>query len=182
MTLCTGFAHALACGCKLAVTAACSTWLVGLAVCRMCSWSDLPTFANNTTHARARAQEVEVLRQQVSNYDKSKLTLQLTKQRLAQADKQFKNLEWEKEVLSQRFTKVERERDDLYARFEASVYELQQKAGLKGVLLERKLEAAYEVLEKKESQLAEILVASNLDAPTLQNVRCSPCSVCKRHV
>ena len=112
-----------------------------------------------------------MLRQQVSNYDKNKMTLQLTKQRLAQADKQFKNLEWEKEVLSQRFSKVENERDDLYARFEASVFELQQKAGLKGVLLERKLEAAYEVLEKKESQLAEILAASNLDAPTLQNVR-----------
>ena len=116
-------------------------------------------------------QEVEVLRQQVSNYDKNKLTLQLTKQRLVQADKQFKNLEWEKEVLAQRFAKVEAERDELYSRFEASIFELQQKTGLKGALLARKLEAAYEVLEKKESQLAEILAASNLDAPTLQNVR-----------
>ena len=116
-------------------------------------------------------QEVESLRQQVSNYDKNKMTLQLTKQRLVQADKQFKNLEWEKEVLSQRFAKVEAERNELYERFEASIFELQQKTGLRGALLERKLEAAYEVLEKKESQLAEILAASNLDAPTLQNVR-----------
>jgi growth arrest-specific protein 8 len=112
-----------------------------------------------------------VLRQQVSNYDKDKMTLQLTKQRLLQADKQFKNLEWEKEVLSQRFIKMEKERDELYARFESSIFELQQKTGLKGVLLEKKLEAAYEVLEKKESQLAEVLAASNLDASTLQNVR-----------
>ena len=36
--------------------------------------------------------EVEVLRQQVSNYEKDKLTLQLTKQRLLQAEKQFKNV------------------------------------------------------------------------------------------
>jgi growth arrest-specific protein 8 len=116
-------------------------------------------------------QEVEVLRQQVANYEKDKMTLQLTKQRLLHSDKQFKNLEWEKEVLSQRFAKVEKERDDLYHRFESAVLELQQKSGLKGILLERKLEAAHEVIEKKESMLAEVLAASHLDGPTLQNVR-----------
>ena len=77
-------------------------------------------------------------------------------------------------MLAQRFAKVEAERNELYERFEASIFELQQKTGLRGALLERKLEAAYEVLEKKESQLAEILAASNLDAPTLQNVRTCP--------
>ena len=125
-------------------------------------------------------QEVEVLRQQVSNYEKDKMTLQLTKQRLVQADKQFKNLEWEKEVLAQRFSKMEKERDELYARFESSIFELQQKTGLKGVLLEKKLEAAYEVLEKKEAQLAEVLAASNLDPGTLANVRL--CSRSDLHV
>lgn len=131
--------------------------------------------------ARAAVQEVEVLRQQVANYEKDKTTLTLTKQRLVQADKQFKNLEWEKEVLSQRFGKVEAERNDLYKRFEASVLELQQKTGLKGLLLERKLEAAHEALEKKESQLAEVLAASNLDGTALQNVRARPswpCAAC----
>ena len=123
-------------------------------------------------------QEVEVLRQQVSNYEKDKLTLQLTKQRLLQAEKQFKNLEWEKEVLQQRFVKIEKERDELYARFESSIFELQQKLGLKGMLLERKVEAMHEQLEKKEAQLAEVLAASNLDPQTLQQVRNIVCSGC----
>jgi len=113
---------------------------------------------------------VENLRQQVSSYEKDKMTLQLTKQRLLQADKQFKNLEWEKEVLQQRFGKIETERDELYARFEASIYEMQQKMGLKGLLLERKVEALHEALEKKEAQLSEVLAASNLDTPTLNQV------------
>lgn len=62
------------------------------------------------------------------------------------------------------------ERDELYAKFEQSIYDVQQKTGLKGLILERKLEALSEELEKKEAQLAEVLAASNLDAGTLQQV------------
>jgi growth arrest-specific protein 8 len=111
------------------------------------------------------------LRQQLSNYDKDKVTLQLTKQRLLHADKQLKNLEWEKEVLSQRFTKVEAERNELFAKFESSVQEVQQKTGLKKMLLEKKVEALNEALEKKRTQLAEVLVAANMDSGSLSNVR-----------
>eukprot|EP00798_Chlamydomonas_sp_ICE-L_P007219 gene7219-326_t len=101
--------------------------------------------------------EVEVLRQQLGNYDKDKLSLAQTKN----------------EVLQQRFTKVAAERDELYAKFEASIYDVQQKTGLKGLLLERRLEAVAEQLEMKEAQLAEVLTAANLDPNTLKaiNVR-----------
>lgn len=47
---------------------------------------------------------------------------------------------------------------------------MQQKTGLKGMILERKLEALSDELEKKEAQLAEVLAASNLDPSTLQQV------------
>ncbi|CAG9463844.1 unnamed protein product [Pedinophyceae sp. YPF-701] len=114
--------------------------------------------------------EVDTLRHQVVNYEKDKMTLSQTKARLLQADKKLKNLEWENEVLQQRFAEVQRERDDLYDRFERSIYDVQQKAGLRSMLLERKLEAMSEQLEKKESQLAEVLAASNLDPATLQKV------------
>lgn len=43
-----------------------------------------------------------------------------------------------------------------------------QKTGLKGTLLERRLEAMSEALEMKEAQLAEVLTAANLDPSTLQ--------------
>ena len=87
--------------------------------------------------------------------------------RLLNAERQIKNLEWESEVLQQRFTKVQGERDELYEKFEASVYDVQQKTGLKGMLLERRLEAVAEQLEVKEAQLAEVLTAANLDPNTL---------------
>lgn len=84
------------------------------------------------------------------------------------SEKQVKNLEWESEVLQQRFTKVQSERDELYDKFESSIYEVAQKTGLKGTLLERRLEAMSEALEMKEAQLAEVLTAANLDPGTLQ--------------
>jgi hypothetical protein len=40
-----------------------------------------------------------------------------------------KNLEWEAEVLAQRFAAVQGERDSLYEKFEASVYDVAQKTG-----------------------------------------------------
>ena len=75
------------------------------------------------------------------------------------------------EVMEQRFGQVQKERDELYGKFEASIYDVQQKSGLKNLLLERKLSTLGEQLEKKEAQLGEVLAASNLDPGTLSQVR-----------
>uniref|UniRef100_A0A7S0URD1 Growth arrest-specific protein 8 domain-containing protein n=1 Tax=Polytomella parva TaxID=51329 RepID=A0A7S0URD1_9CHLO len=114
--------------------------------------------------------EVETLRQHLANYEKDKLSLQQTKARLATAEKMVKNLEWENEVLGQRFSKIQTERDDLYERFESSVYDVQQKTGLKSMLLEKKLETLQDAYELKEAQLAEVLTAANLDPGTLASI------------
>mmetsp|Transcript_4352 Transcript_4352/g.15055 ORF Transcript_4352/g.15055 Transcript_4352/m.15055 type:complete len:470 (+) Transcript_4352:14-1423(+) len=114
--------------------------------------------------------EVDELRKQLANYDKDKLSLQQTKARLLDTEKALKNLEWEHEVFEQRFEQVQGERDELYEKFESSIFDVQQKSGLKNLMLERKLEAMGEQLEKKEAQLGEVLSASNLDPATLQQV------------
>lgn len=44
---------------------------------------------------------------------------------------------------------IQKERDDLYNKFVSSIYEVQQKSGLKNMLLERKLETLSEALESK---------------------------------
>jgi hypothetical protein len=44
---------------------------------------------------------------------------------------------------------VQKERDDLYNKFVSSIYEVQQKSGLKNMLLEKKLETLSEALESK---------------------------------
>ena len=114
--------------------------------------------------------EVDDLRRQLASYEKDKASLTATKKRLADSEKSLKNLEWEHEVQTQRFAKVEKERDELYGKFERAIFEVQQKSGLKNLVLERKLEAVGDALEKKEAQLGEVLSASNLDPGTLAQV------------
>ena len=44
---------------------------------------------------------------------------------------------------------VQRERDELYDRFVKAIHEVQQKSGLKNILLEKKLSTLADALEKK---------------------------------
>merc|ERR1711871_1519994 len=74
----------------------------------------------------------------------------------------MKSLQWEHEVLLQRYGSLEKERDELYDKFQSSVYEVQQKSGFKNLLLEKQLSGIGEALEKKEAQLNEVLVNENL--------------------
>ncbi|XP_043937672.1 dynein regulatory complex subunit 4 isoform X2 [Protopterus annectens] len=111
--------------------------------------------------------EVAELQRQLANYEKDKASLANTKARLKVTDKEYKDLKWEHEVLEQRFVKVQVERDELYQKFVKSIHEVQQKSGFKNLLLERKLQALTDTLEKKEAQLNEVLSASNLDPSAL---------------
>ena len=48
-----------------------------------------------------------------------------------------------------------------------AIHEVQQKSNFKNLLLEKKLSALADTLEKKEAQLNEVLSASNLDPTAL---------------
>jgi len=50
------------------------------------------------------------------------------------------------------------------------VHEVQQKSNFKNLLLEKKLGAFADMLEKKEAQFNEVLAASNLDPAALSAV------------
>lgn len=112
-------------------------------------------------------EEVDELRKQLANYEKDKQSLASCKARLRVLDEEHKALQWEHEVLEQRFEKTQNERDELYRKFIKAIQEVQQKANFKNLLLEKKLGALADTLEKKEAQLNEVLSASNLDPTAL---------------
>ena len=114
--------------------------------------------------------ENETLKHALANYEKDKVSLIHTKARLQDTEKQLRNLEWEHEVFEQKFHEVERERDDLYQKFEHSIYDVQQKSGLKSAMLEKKVEIMQEEIEKKDAQIGQVLAASNLDPATVAQV------------
>ncbi|XP_056621939.1 dynein regulatory complex subunit 4 isoform X1 [Triplophysa dalaica] len=114
-------------------------------------------------------EEVTELQKQLTNYERDKSTLARMRAYVKVSDKEMKALKWEHEVLEQRFTTVQLERDELYTKFTKAILDVQQKTGFKNLLLERKLSALNDTLEKKEAHLSEVLAASNLD-PTALNV------------
>ncbi|XP_072135862.1 dynein regulatory complex subunit 4 [Mobula birostris] len=112
-------------------------------------------------------EEVARLTKLLANYEQDKGFLTRARAKLKMLDKEMKQFRWEYEVLEQRFCKVQEERDQLYNKFEKAIQEVQQKTGLKNIILEQKLNVLSDCLEKKEAQLNEVLAASNLDPTAL---------------
>lgn len=112
-------------------------------------------------------EEVQELQKQLANYEKDKTSLASAKARLKVRLEELRKLEWEHEVLKQRFEQTQSERDELYGKFVKAIHEVQQKSNFKNLLLEKKLTALADTLEKKEAQLNEVLAASNLDPTAL---------------
>ncbi|NXP48617.1 DRC4 protein, partial [Heliornis fulica] len=115
-------------------------------------------------------EQVSLLQKKLAHYDKDKEALTNSRARLKVTQKELKDLQWEHEVLEQRFSKVQAERDELYQKFTKAIQEVQQKTGFKNLLLERKLKALLSVMEKKEVELSEVFAASNLDPTALSLV------------
>ncbi|XP_053934565.1 dynein regulatory complex subunit 4 isoform X2 [Cuculus canorus] len=111
-----------------------------------------------------RAQEqVSDLQKKLARCEEDKEALKNAKGCLKVTQKELKDLQWEHEVLVQRFSKVQAERDELYQKFTKAINEVQQKTGFKNLLLERKLKGLHTILERKEVELSEVLAASKLD-------------------
>lgn len=115
-------------------------------------------------------EQVSDLQRQLLSYDKDKALLASTKGRLKETEENYSKLEWEHEVFNQRYDNTVKERDDLYKKFVKAIHDVQQKSNLKNLLLEKKLGALGDTLEKKEAQLNEVLTASNLDPSALSVV------------
>uniref|UniRef100_A0A7S4T9I1 Growth arrest-specific protein 8 domain-containing protein n=1 Tax=Alexandrium monilatum TaxID=311494 RepID=A0A7S4T9I1_9DINO len=71
----------------------------------------------------------------------------------------------------EKYRKLEKERDDLYRRFQKAVRETQRRAELgKNAVLERKLEVLTAQFDEKQAQLTEVLTAARLDPTVVASV------------
>ncbi|XP_007468522.1 PREDICTED: growth arrest-specific protein 8 [Lipotes vexillifer] len=111
--------------------------------------------------------EMSEMRKLLGGYERDKQMLLCTKARLKVTEKELKSLQWEHEVLEQRFIQVQQERDGLYGKFTAAILEVQQKVGLRNLVLERKVQALAAAVEEEETQFREVPAASNLDPAAL---------------
>uniref|UniRef100_A0A1I8NVA8 Dynein regulatory complex subunit 4 n=1 Tax=Stomoxys calcitrans TaxID=35570 RepID=A0A1I8NVA8_STOCA len=102
-------------------------------------------------------QELVVMKRKLEFYDRDRAQLSRLKTRNAQVEKQLKALTWETEALLLRNDTLVKEREELKNKFEDVVIELQQKTGLKNVLLERKIAIMEREGEKQEIMLKETI-------------------------
>lgn len=72
-------------------------------------------------------------------------------------------LEFQYEVKLQNFTYLEKAKNELFEKYEDTMYDVHQKAGLKNLILEKKLGLAKERLEVKDCELNQVLSVANID-------------------
>ena len=107
--------------------------------------------------------EVARLKEELENYERDKAELHKTKDAIVALEEEIRKWTWEYEVTLQQYKYVITERDDLFRKYEETVYEIQQKSGLKNLILEKKVETIGETLEAKDVQLHQVVLAANLD-------------------
>lgn len=78
--------------------------------------------------------QCDSLKKELQYYEKDKLSLQNSKARLKVLEETYKELNWEHEVLEQRFGQVQKERDELYEKFVERIIGVQQKSNFKNIV------------------------------------------------
>jgi len=116
-------------------------------------------FANPLTETKEKVrQKTEELEQ----YNADKKELHNVHKKILELEEEIRKWTWEYEVLLQQSEFIKKERDEVYSKFQDAILEVQQKTGLKNLILEKKLETIQETLEAKDVQLNQVLTGANL--------------------
>jgi len=108
------------------------------------------------------AKEESYLDRELENYERDKKELREVKAKILVTDEELKKVEWEREVLEQRYDKVKKERDSLYSNLQSAVYEVQQKAGFKNMLLNKKMVLLQKKMDTNAVLLGEAISAAGI--------------------
>eukprot|EP00927_Polykrikos_kofoidii_P078778 TRINITY_DN75592_c0_g1_i1.p1 TRINITY_DN75592_c0_g1~~TRINITY_DN75592_c0_g1_i1.p1 ORF type:complete len:482 (-),score=151.06 TRINITY_DN75592_c0_g1_i1:40-1419(-) len=111
-------------------------------------------------------QEVESLQAKKQAYEEDKKKLAEVKEKIKHAETNLHRLEFQHEVLQQQLATANKEWEELYAKFQHAIYDVQRKSGLKNLILEKKLDAVEEALETTAAQVAEILASAKVEQAT----------------
>eukprot|EP00439_Symbiodinium_sp_Y106_P058156 s301_g8.t1 len=93
-------------------------------------------------------QDVERLEREQVAYEEDKKRLTSVKEQIKQSETLLKRMEFQHEVLQQQLSQV------------------QQRSGLKNLILEKKIDTVEEALETTEAQITELLASANVDPTT----------------
>lgn len=111
--------------------------------------------------------ELADLRKKLEHFNKERSALSRVRLQSAASTKELNSVKWEMEALRMRCDAITEERDELKKRFGEIMIEMQQKTGLKNVLLERKLSQLRKEYERLEMVFGEVLKVTGLEPQDL---------------
>jgi len=114
--------------------------------------------------------ELHSLQSDLKDTDKDKQSLEYAKTRLRQMRAQLAALEQSYADTERKYAETEAERDELYAKFEATVRLAQARSEGKHEVLERKLAAAEGEAAARKAQVEHVLSAAQLDPSVLVSI------------
>lgn len=114
---------------------------------------------------------LEELKGDLQVHERNVTELSVVNDRLAVVEDSLRQLSWDSEVLRQRTEQAELERDELREKLSDSLLEVQQKAGFRRLLLQKKIGALADDLEKTEAALAEVLASTSLRPEVVGDIR-----------
>lgn len=124
---------------------------------------ELQAAQQDNKHLKATLQELEYvvpnLQRQLEEHNEAKAKLSASRARTKTIEKQLRHVKLDYELLLQALTQVRQERDALQQNQTAAILDMQQRSGLKELLLERKVAVLGETLEKREAQLCAVLAS-----------------------
>jgi len=110
------------------------------------------------------------LKKKLQTYDKNKMALTNARARLDVLRKKVEETRESRIELDKKFEKVEKEKQDMYHKYELAIEQLRQKADYKNTVLDERLEVLQNELDRKEGQLQHLVQMSGLDQGTIDDI------------
>merc|ERR1719265_2327773 len=118
-----------------------------------------------------KQEEQRELEEKLKSYTKDKMALKNLKAHNKQLEERIQEAKQEYHGTQEKFRKIEKERDDLYRRFQKAVRDIQRRAELgKNSVLEKKLDVISAQFDEKQAQLTQVLAAAKLDPSVVASV------------
>lgn len=111
--------------------------------------------------------ELADLRKKLENFNKERLALSRVRAKSAASTKELNSVKWEMDALQMRCDALVQERDTFQKRFKEIMIDVQQKTGLKTVLLERQLKQLQSEYERLEMVFGEVLKVTGFEPQDL---------------
>ena len=117
--------------------------------------------------------EITELQTQLKERTKDQMALRNANSRLTAIGRQTSEIRRKQLQLEEEYSKLEKERDELYNSFEDSIQRVQQQSEFHNQALESRLRFAESTAEKAAAQVEEIVHAANLDSSEIARIMAS---------